>query len=197
MKGRLKIFNESSYPDDEVNALVRFGLDEIEVTGAGLVAVVRNSRATRRRGGKPVDYAGTAYTLMDGIPTTLYKRYMRGKRDIYLITLRIGPPDLFPIKPFKRNGTLHEVDTWQEALVAITAHEGLHIQHAHDGDYQHDGSGKANRVVGYDSFGGKIIRRTRVRVGTERIEPKAEAYERYMIERFRRRSEDGTPTRVR
>lgn len=186
MKGRLKIINESMHPDDEVDALVRFGCDELEVTGSGLVALVRNTRRTWQRHGEAVDYAGTAYSLIDGgVPETLYDRYMTGKRDIHLITLRIGPPESFPITPFTRNGIPHDAATWQEALVAITAHEALHIQHIHDGAYQRR-SGQRKIKPRRLHIHGEVARTVKVRIGVERIEPKAEAFERYMLERFRR-----------
>lgn len=182
--GRLRIFNESRYPDDEVRALVEFGLSEISLTRSGIVAVVKNSATSRRREHGARDYSGTHWSYrIQGIPSGMYDAYFpRDNRSYkHLIVMRLGPPECFPIKPFTRNGFLHDYQTWQEALVGITAHEGKHAEHAHEGAYQRK-SGYRRASVAWD---GIESRATRVRVGTERIEPKCAAWEDFMLRKFR------------
>lgn len=186
--GRLRIVNESSYDTGEVEALVHFGLSEIDLTGDGIVAVVKNTRATKRRGGAP-SYSGSAYSLDGGIPTSMYDRYC-GKRTYtrHLIVMRLGPPEKFPESAFRKYAGVGK-DTfwdWQEALVAITAHEGMHAQHAHDGAYRAKSGQRKPAMID----GQVIARGAKVRVGTERIEPKCEAFEAYMLRRWREASVD-------
>jgi hypothetical protein len=185
--GRLRIVNESRYPDHEVEWLVRYGLREIEVKGSGLVALVTNTKRSRRRGGDAPAYSGHAWSLGDdGIPVALYERHMKRTKARYLIVMRLGPPESFPIEPYGRNGHLHDYKTWEEALVGITAHEGMHVQHYYDGAYR-SASGRRKPATFTDQRGRKIIWRHggKVRVGGERIEPKCEAFEQYMLRQFR------------
>lgn len=175
--GRLRIVNESRYSTAEVEQLVKFGLAEIDVKGYGLVAVVQDTRPTKRREHGARDFSGTAWSLYGGVPVKMADKYLTGKRDWYLLFMRLGPPRCFPIEPFTRNGHLHEFATWQEALVAITAHEGMHAQHYHDRAYRFKS--------GVRRFQGSPNPIQRFRVGSERIEPKCEAFENYMLRLYR------------
>jgi hypothetical protein len=189
--GRLKIVNESSYPDDEVEALVRYGLSEIDLTGDGLVAVVKHTKRSRRRSVGRAAYSGTAYSLAWGIPTTLYERYIGRRKARHLIIMRVGTPDCFPVSAFRHYAGVKkdEFRTWQEALVCITAHEGMHIQHAHDGVYGDTQKSGRRTLVWRNSWGQEIGKKiVKVRVGSERIEPKCEAFEAYMLRRYRHAS---------
>ena len=190
--GRLTIRNLGRYPDDEVERLVRYALQEIDVKGSGIVAVVRDTAASKRRKAGAASYSGNAYSydrggvplwLDDvaqgrGLPKRGKRRYpsrwgkLPHSRGVFVV--RIGPPEAFPIAPFTRNGTLNDYRTWQEALVGIAAHEAMHCQHYHDGAYE------ARALV---KRGGRQVRR---RIGAQRIEPRCEAFERHMLERFRR-----------
>jgi hypothetical protein len=165
--GRLKIVNVSRYPDEEVEVLVRFGLEEIDLTGERIVAVVKNT--ARGPYNRAIPYTGTAYSYFGGgIPSSLYDRYAGWRtKTHHLIVMRIGPPEAFPTRSFRRYAGVEkgEMRDWREALVAITAHEGKHAEHVHDG--------------AYFKRGGK--RRT----GTQRIEPKCEAFEAGTLRRFR------------
>jgi hypothetical protein len=181
--GRLKVVNESSYDGGEVEALVRFGLSEIDLTGDRIVALVKHTRATRRQ---PIPYAisGVAYSLVVGIPSDMYDRYC-GRRTMtdHLIVLRLGLPESFPETSWRTYAGVpqREYRTWREGLVAITAHEGLHAQHSHDGAYRQKSGQRKPAMID-----GQTIRRGgRFRVGVERIEPKCEAFEAYMLRRFR------------
>jgi hypothetical protein len=168
--GRLKIVNESRYPDEEVERLVRFGLDQIDVTGAKLLALVRDHPSGDYRG-----WGGDADDFYDQ-PTV--HAHARKHRAAYVAVMRVGPPERFPIKPFRRNGNLFDYRTWQETLVGITAHEGMHVQHAYDGAYRtRSGTRRPTRW----SSG------ARVRVGAERVEPKCEAFELGTLRRYRSR----------
>lgn len=155
--GRLKIINESRYPTEEVEPLVRFGLQEIDLKGEKLLVVVSDTRKCAFRG-----WANRA-RLFDG-SEHVYKLGRRFKAD-YINHLLLGSPEQFPIRPFERNGTKHDFQTWQEALVALAAHEGMHAQHYYDSAYE--------KPEG------------RRRVGVERIEPKCEAFEAYMLRQYR------------
>jgi hypothetical protein len=184
--GRLKIVNDSRYDTAEVEALVRFGLDEIELTGERIVAAVKNTQGSKRREAGAPAYSGTAYSLRGGIPSSLYDRYC-GRRTTthHLIVMRLGPPEAFPVggDDFRRyagvdKGWFHD---WREGLVAITAHEGMHAQHVHDGAYR----AKSGRRKPATAHGRPYARGARVRVGGERIEAKCEAFEAYMLRRYR------------
>ena len=200
--GRLILRNRSRYPDEEVEALVRFATERIDVKGTGIVVVVVDSRGRR-------SYSGTAYDYQDGgVPLWLddivrgvepkrgRKRYPSrwGKlpHSRFVHVLRIGSPEHFPIRPFTRNGNRFDYRTWQEALVGIAAHEALHSQHAYDGAYRQK-SGTRRPATFTDAATGRQVpfrRGGRVRVGSERIEPKAEAFEVATIKRWRE-SKDG------
>jgi hypothetical protein len=158
--GRLKIVNESRYADGEVEALVRFGLQDIDLKGEKLLAVVSNTRTREYRG-----WAGTRVMFWRSDSTAgrvaaLVRRHKPG----FIIHMMVGPPTKFPIRPYRRNGFVHDYRTWQEALVGITAHEGMHVQHFYDSAYGHNG---------------------RRRTGSRRIEPKCEAFEQFMLRRYR------------
>lgn len=107
--------NTSSYPTEEVKKLVAFaakGFNDSKVC----INVKNNSRS----------YAGRAYR---GIPSVSNAP----SSSDYLVVVRIGKPDKFPCddyyshKKYKRL-TPFSMDTWQEALVTVTAHELTHIQ---------------------------------------------------------------------
>lgn len=188
--GRLKIVNESSYPNDEVETLVRFGLSEIDLTGQRIVALVKNTRPSKRRLKGQAAYSGLAYSLSNGIPRTLYNRYCGERTHTHhLIIIRVGAPECFPAEAFwRRNGVVTDsYRSWQEALVGVTAHEGKHAEHDHDDAYT-EKSGRRKVRVRYRLPGGELVDHSRivkVRVGAERIEPKCEAFESHMLQRFR------------
>jgi hypothetical protein len=155
--GRLKVVNESRYPDAEVEALVRFGLDEIDVTGTRLVAVVTNTRRSNCWPSGAVPLSGEAtYLRHGGLSDDLRSRYLIGRRDSYLIVVRVGPPDAFPTE-HKRDGVFREWRTWQEAVVGVTAHEGMHVQHMYDLAYM----GRRGVEAKCDAFGMYVVRRYR------------------------------------
>lgn len=185
--GRLRIINESSYPTEEVEPLVQFGLDEIDVKGYRIVVVVQDTRMTKRREHERRDYSGTAWSLHGGIPVTMCDKYLKSPRDWFLLFVRIGPGACFPIEPYTRNGVTHDYESWQEAMVGITAHEGMHAQHSHDRSYRTRSGNRAPATFTDAATGRKVTFRRggKVRVGGERIEPKCEAFEAYMVRRFR------------
>lgn len=187
--GRLKIVNESSYDDGEVEALVRFGLSEIDLTGDRIVAVVKPT-GSRPGGRQPHAISGHAYSLVGGIPSSMYDRYC-GRRTItdYLVVLRLGPPEVFPARSWRHYAgvPIREYRDWREGLVAIAAHEGMHSQHSHDGAYRTRSGRRAPAMFTDPETGQQVPYRRggRVRVGVERIEPKCEAFENYMLRRYR------------
>lgn len=186
--GRLKIVNASRYPTEEVERLVRFGLDEIDLKGHRIVAVVKNTKATR---GSDAAFSGQAWSYT--FPATLYDRYC-GRRTCthHLILVRLGQPQRFPASAFRRYAGVPKdcfID-WREALACVTAHEGMHAQHAYDNGYLQK-SGRRKVEVPSSPLPNSRARTTKryrivkTRVGVERIEPKCEAFEAYMLRRYR------------
>jgi hypothetical protein len=109
--------NESDYPDPEVAELVEFAVRDVDMRD--VFVRLRNIRDTRRRG----PYRGRAYR---GVP-----RISSAPADAaYLVTLHLGPPRLFPLPPHRPTRRSPELDiaTWQEALVAVAAHEAAHVE---------------------------------------------------------------------
>lgn len=122
--GRLKITNDSRYPDDEVERLVEIGLQDLDVPRSVVHVLVKDTQRSSRRRSGWIPYSGVAkYPLQVGQ---------------YHVIIRIGPPECFPIKPFRRDGWVHDYRTWDETLLGVTAHEGRHVQHYYDGAYAWD-----------------------------------------------------------
>lgn len=184
--GRLRVVNEGRYPTEEVERLVRFGLQDLDVKGDTIVAVVQDTKRSNRWPGGYKPYAGMACGFVGGVAVALADRYLPGPRDYHLIFMRLGPPECFPIEPFERNGSTFDYATWQEALVGITAHEGRHVQHFYDGAYRSRSGRRAPATfTAADGRRVPIRRGGKVRVGVERIEPKCEAHELLILGRFR------------
>lgn len=110
---RLDIVNTSRYPTHLVNELVRFALST-KVVGHVAVNVKSCSGV----------FAGRAYPCIPGCSPR------KGER---LVVLRIGAPERFPwsrTTPYRgmKHAPLYTLDSWQEALVALAAHELTHAQ---------------------------------------------------------------------
>lgn len=188
--GRLRVINETSYPDDEVRALVQYGMQEIDLRGTGITVLVKNTKRRKTRGlveGKPVAFSGEYQCYRRGINLAFVK-YM-AEKDKHLAIIRVGPPECFPSAEafcWYDESFL----TWQEAVVGVTAHEGMHAQHEHDNAYVERSGRRRVKIESRTLPGGeRTVERYRIietRVGTERIEPKAEAFERHMLLRYRR-----------
>jgi hypothetical protein len=103
--------NTSRYPTDDVRALVEFATGEIDMNR--VCVNVKNSR-TRA-------YSGSAYF---GVP-----EISNAPPDSeYLVTIRLGPPEMFPLVPERRRRAPSiEISCWREALVTVAAHEANHI----------------------------------------------------------------------
>ena len=103
--------NTSRYPTPEVVRLVDFATDDVDMRR--VCVNVKNSRSRA--------YAGSAYL---GVPAI-----SNAPPDTeYLVTIRIGPPELFPVVPERRKrAPAIEVACWREALVTVAAHEAHHI----------------------------------------------------------------------
>lgn len=183
--GRLKIVNESRYPTEEVEALVRFGLQEIDLTGERCVVAVKNTRPTRRRNGATPAFSGLAQSLDGGgIISSMYDRYCgRRSHTHHLLLVRVGTEDVFPVEVSRRYPGVGEIAfrDWREAVVALAAHEGMHAQHTYDRAYRsRSGKRKAAMIEGQ-----VVARAARVRVGVERIEPKCDAHMALILRRYR------------
>lgn len=186
--GRLRIVNESRYPDEEVRRLVEFGMSEIDLRGTGVTVLVKNTKRRKKRRDRRgvvhqhgyVSFGGEFHDFRRGIPVGLTKKMAR--KDSYLCVVRVGPPENFPhAKSFRWHD--EGFRSWQEALVGITAHEGLHAQHEYDGGYQERATVKRTYKLGRGKT--QTVEEKR-RIGSQRIEPKAEAFELGMLLRYRK-----------
>ncbi len=118
----MRLKNTSRYPLDEVKRLVEFAMRGINTTGVA-VHVRNNNRSA---------YAGCAYQQVPRCSP----RAIQATVD-YLVTIRIGSVDRFPCSNWieekghayggKRSPRIDHA-SWQEGLVAVTAHEARHIQ---------------------------------------------------------------------
>lgn len=111
MSGRFTVRNTSRYPTDEVRALVKFASQEIDMRAV----CVNVKNAT-------IPYRGGAYRHVPAISNA-----PAGSE--YLITIGIGPEDLFPYfwdSSYKSVAPIAFFD-WREALIAVAAHEAKHI----------------------------------------------------------------------
>lgn len=109
----MKLKSTSHYPMDEVRELLAFAAKGISTKH---VAVhVRNTRHP---------YYGRAYW---GVPSisSAYKTSAQ-----YLVTIRIGKPDRFPLDckyPRLKTAPEYTMQDWKEAMVMVAAHEFRHI----------------------------------------------------------------------
>jgi hypothetical protein len=108
--------NQSDYPETEVRRLVEFAVRDVDMRD--VFVRLRNIRDTRRRG----PYRGRAYR---GVPEISSAPAAAA----YLVTLHLGPPGVFPLPPHRptRRSPEIELASWQEALVAVAAHEAAHV----------------------------------------------------------------------
>lgn len=131
MKARrpLAIRNLSSYPDDWVREHVRRGLVGLDTSA--LTVIVADTRR-RDYGDRHVEYSGYYWGNPRRSAPRKYVKLM-APTSRYLFVVRLGPESEFPIKPFRRNGFVHDFRSAAEALVGVTAHEGKHIEHLREG----------------------------------------------------------------
>lgn len=116
VKTELVFRNETRYPDREVLRLVRFGFAELELPRRVVVRVVSTRVSRRRRAaGREWTYPASGFALHGAV------------------VLRVSPPELFPAPWYDRRYSvgIGEIADWREALVAIAAHEGKHLEVAH------------------------------------------------------------------
>jgi hypothetical protein len=123
----LVIRNETDYPEAEVERLVRFAFAELELPSPySIVARVSYTKPTksRRRG------AASMYGASGLARAHVRLRWDVPRNAAWEVLLRIGRPGDFPVAWFDRHYQ-HPVGilrNWQDALVAISAHEGKHIE---------------------------------------------------------------------
>ena len=117
--------NSSRYSDEEVRRLVEYAVRAIDMRGVHVK--VKNSTRT---------VSGRAYPSVPAeanVPA----------ESLYLLTIKVGPPEKFPTREHRYGGdepgprnqfpTISYAD-WQEALVAVAAHEAMHVQQFKYGD---------------------------------------------------------------
>lgn len=105
--------NTSKYPTEEVKKLIEFAVNGF---GNKVCVNVKNSASS---------YHGRAYPYVPNVSNA-------PKSSKYLITVRIGSPDKFPKEDYYSNTkykrlTPFTYNTWQEAMMAVAAHEFRHI----------------------------------------------------------------------
>ena len=133
----MRIRNESRYPTDEVRKLVRYGMRGLDVQRA----VVRVVDATRR--------------AWDG------RVHCSGRANGWGVVIRLAPEEYYPYEGWRRHRSSpwnHDFVDWREALVALAAHEGKHL----------------DIPLAYYR-----------RHSQQRVEMACEAYERLVLDRFR------------
>lgn len=140
---RLVASNETGYPDAEVKRLIQFGLADLDLVDERypLLARVVYTRVSRRQrrpdGTARYGISGSAHyqpMYVDGIP---------GVRAAWLMILRVGRPADFPTSWYDRYRLgPAELRDWRDALVAVAAHEGKHIESRQHG-------------IGHSALGGR------------------------------------------
>lgn len=125
---RLVFRNRTEYPDDEVQRLVRFAFADLDLPEPVSILIrvgyTRTSRRRREPNCPQYGASGMAYP------------YVHKKPDVpdgamYEIRLSIARPETFPTKWHDRANApapLGMLADWREALVAIAAHEGKHVE---------------------------------------------------------------------
>lgn len=123
---RLVFRNQTVYPDVEVQALVRFAFADLHLPEPVSILIrIRHTRKSRRRttddhygaSGHAYPYAYVGSDVPEGAA--------------YEIHLNVARPDAFPTTWNDRANAplpLGMLADWQEALVAIAAHEGKHVE---------------------------------------------------------------------
>lgn len=170
--GRLKIVNQSRYDDAEVDALVRFALQEINLKGSKLLVAVQNNRRREYRG-----WAERPWRTSEDVRPLAQKA-----KASFVNRILLGHGAQFPIREFKRHGITIDYATWQEALVGVAAHEGQHSQHDYDGAYT-----ERTGVRNVKWWNGRryVIAEQRYRLIDESVELKCRAFEAHMLRRYR------------
>jgi hypothetical protein len=118
----MRLTNTSHYDTDEARELIEFAMRGVNT--AHVAVHLKNSSQA---------YGGMNY---DGIPSVA-KTHETARS---LITLRIGAPDKFPATvqyPGLKTAPRYVMETWQEALVAVAAHEAHHHRVHHINHRRH------------------------------------------------------------
>lgn len=124
---RLVFRNRTGYPDAEVKQLVRFAFADLDLPRPYSILVrVDYTRVTRRRAAEGDQYgaSGHAYNYVFVAPDV-------PAGAAYEVRLFLAKPDVFPTLWHDRARAplpIGMLADWREALVAIAAHEGKHIE---------------------------------------------------------------------
>jgi hypothetical protein len=97
-----RVINRTEYPDDEVRRLVRVGMKGLNTKSVKVTVVPGRKFATG------------------------YARW--GLREH--VVLRVPPESAYPLEGWRRHRSSpwnHDARDWREAIVALAAHEGRHI----------------------------------------------------------------------
>jgi hypothetical protein len=120
------IDNLSRYPDSEVIPLVELAIEQVDMRGVHIK--IKNRR---RRG-----VSGRAYPAVPGIATV-------APGMLYLVTILVGSAESFPVREHRYGFTepgprnqfpIISYADWREGLVAVAAHEAMHVQQFKQGD---------------------------------------------------------------
>lgn len=142
-KDAFRATNETEYPTREITSIVRWVLRYLEVNQYRTMVKIKH-----HTGGHA--YQGRFYSNPHAAGGYIYSNYWDGWKEVrpnvprdmaHLIVARIGKPGAYPCMThvYKRKDGPEpwRVETWQEALVSIMAHEGFHLR-------QHKVSGARN-----------------------------------------------------
>lgn len=130
---RIHVFNESSYPSDEVASLVEFAIGEF-VSETTLVVVKHTT-------GRPI-YSGWAARNGKHRWPRVFRKYVdRVPGAVNLVMIRVARRERFPMTytSYRRGwaGANSEwpgwkLQTWQECVVMVAAHEAKHLEDYRD-----------------------------------------------------------------
>ncbi len=116
----MRLRNTSQYPTEEVRKLVKWACAPIDMRRVCIN--VKNSSGS---------FAGRAYDYVPSISNA-------PASSEYLVTLRIGSPERFPLEEHRYPGKSdrfpsYDIRDWREALVFLAAHEAVHIEQFKEG----------------------------------------------------------------
>lgn len=131
---KIKIQNETTYPSREVATLVRWVIRYLELGETATLIKVKHHAKSHAYQGRfyhnPHNSGGYIYDF----DTCDWKEVApKVPRDMkHLIVCRIGKPGVYPTMNHvykRKNGPQPwMVETWQEALICIMAHEAFHLR---------------------------------------------------------------------
>lgn len=149
---RFGYLNETVYPSREMGKIVRWVMKYLDLSGEPCYIKIKHHNGKHA-------YQGRFYANASNHGRTIYKEPYRGagyeeptwvapkvpRGYVHLIVCRIGKPGTYPCENHvydrKDSPGTWMVEDWQEALVAILAHEAMHLR-----QYNKNPRGKRGRM---------------------------------------------------